>query len=223
MLSKTSLWVRDEESQRRQAIRQRIEKQKQDNIRWAKEQEADCVYVENEYISPANEEAQLGRVLSTVEFENKLRQLCPNLAFQHNPFNPQMKALYRLKNGVPQYLCAYHAGFLPEHSIVRTKTEMVWDPTQTQQPLKRSDLPKHEITSKGVVWDESKPRPGWKKIKKPAGELKRGWRTVLIKLVLEGLISPHQVEMTFGEPSSQFGKRAWAFRGKGRKEFELPW
>jgi hypothetical protein len=224
--TKTSQWVRDEQNIRLDKWRKEVERQKQQNIAWAKEQEADCIFVEDEYISPANAEKQLGKVLNTIDFENKLKLLCSKLTFRFNPFNPQMKALYIQKLGEPEYLCAYHAGFMPEHSIVKTKTEMVWDPEQTKKPLKRSDLPKHEfVPGKGIVFEPGAPRPGWKKIKKPAGELKRGWRTVLIKLVLEGILTPNQVERTFGEPTSAFGKRAWAYR-TGKKtgdNFALPW
>ena len=222
-MSKTSLHVRDEQNLRRDAFIKRVEKQKAEKIAWAKEQEADCVYVENDYISPSNAEAQLGRVMNTLELESKLKLLNPNLYFITNPHNPLMKGCYVQRNNKLDYICAYHAGFMPEHSIVKTKTEMVWDYEATKKPLARADLPKHELTPQGVKWDENAPRPGWKKIKKPAGELKRGWRTVLMKLVLEGLLTVNQVETTFGEPSSQFGKRAWAYRAKGRQEFAIPW
>lgn len=225
-MNKTSQWVRDSDNVKRTLYIQNLEKQKQDKIRWAKEQEEDCVFIDNDYISPANEERQLGKVMLTIDFENKLKSLVPNIQFQFNQFNPAMKAYYILRGNKLQYLGAYHAGYMPEHSIVKRKMEVVWDPKATEAPLKRADLPRSEwVPGKGIVWDETVVRPGWKKIYKPAGELKRGWRTVLIKLVLEGLLTPHQVEKNFGEPSSTFGKRAWAFHSGQRndKEFVMPW
>jgi len=224
-MSKTSLWVRDEANIKRSLYLQNIEKQKQDKIRWAKEQEEDCVFIDNDYISPANEERQLGKVMLTVDFENKLKKLVPTIHFEFNRFNPSMKAYYVRRGGNLVYLGAYHAGYMPEHSIVKRKMEMVWDYKATEKPLNRKDLPKSEwVPGKGIVWDETVTRPGWKKIYKPAGELKRGWRTVLIKLVLEGLLTPHQVEKNFGEPSSSFGKRAWAYHSGKRsdKDFVIP-
>lgn len=209
---KTSLHVRDEANLKRDAYIKRIEKQKQEKIQWLKEQESDCVYVEKDYISPANSDRQLGRIMNTLDFEKKLKLLAPDLDFIYNPFNPAMKAVYITRNGQRDYLGAYHAGFMPEHSIVKIKEEMVWDPEATRKPLQRADLPKHEfVPGKGIVWEEGAVRPGWKKIKKPAGELKRGWRTVLIRLVKENVLTPLQVDLNFGEPSSEFGKKAWAY------------
>lgn len=224
--TKTSQFVRDSKNIRKDKIRKEIEKQKQEKIQWCREQEADCVFVENEYISPANEERQLGKVMNTLDFENKLKTICPSLHFEYNIHNPQMKALYNIRKGVKNYLGAYHAGFMPEHSIVKIKEEIVWDPNATQMPLKKADLPKYELDpKKGIVWEEGAIRPGWKKIKKPAGELKRGWRTLLIKLVYENLLSPLQIEKTFGDPSSDFGKRAWSYHSGKKKgpEFAIPW
>lgn len=211
------------ENQRRDAFIKRVEKQKQDKIKWLKEQEEDCVYVKEDYISPANGERQLGKIMETLAFENKLKSLIPNIHFEYNWFNPQMKAIYILRNNVKNYLGSYHAGFMPEHSIVKTKDEIVWDPEQTKKPLKRADLPKSEwVPGKGLVWEEGVIRPGWKKITKPAGELKRGWRTILIKLVYENLLTPLQVDVNFGEPSSLFGKKAWSFHSGRKPENVIP-
>lgn len=224
-MSKTSQWVRDSENVKRDNYLKSVQKQKQDKIDWLKEQNADSVFVEEEYISPANSERQLGKVMNTLDFEKKIKSLVPNLHFETNPHNQVMKALYILRNGAKHYLGAYHAGFMPEHSIVKIKEELQWDPEATKTPLNRADLPKSEwVPGKGLVWEEGVVRPGWKKVKKPAGELKRGWRTILIKLVNENLLSPLTVDVNFGEPSSLFGKKAWAFHSGKRadKEFIVP-
>ena len=218
---KTSQWVRDEQSQRRDAWRKAYEKHKQEKIKWAKEQEEDCVWVENDYISPANEERQLGRIMSTKDWEDRVRKLVPSAHFEHNPFNPSMKALYILKNGKKDYVCAYHAGFMPEHSIVKVKEEVVWDPAQTDKPLGRVSESSYTKTDREVRFDPNVLRPGWKKIKKPAGELKRGWRTPLIKLVLSGFLTPSQVEKEFGEPSSLYGKKAWAYYSGRKTDYQM--
>lgn len=222
-LSKTSQWVRDTDNVKKDAIRNEFLKHQQQKLEWAKEQVQDSVYVENDLISPANEESQLGKVLNTLDFENKLKRLIPNLYFETNKHNDKMKALYILKNNTKEYLGAYHAGFMPEHSIVKVKEEMVWDPEQTNKPLNRADLPKWNYTNGGrAIEFESAERPGWRKRKIPAGELKRGWRTILIKLVLKGLISPEKVEINFGEPSSYWGKRAWGYYSGKQKGYTMP-
>ncbi len=210
MSERINLIIKDSEYQSRNKVRKSVEQQKQDAIQRAKEQEADCIYIADNDFSPANFEAQMGNMLHSEKFEKMLLKLNPNLVFEYNPFIPGMKYMYlRLPNGEKQKICPYHAGFMPEHSIIKCKEEMVWDYDATEKPLERTDLPQHEwVPGKGYVFNGIP--PGWKIIKKPYGEAKRGWRTVLIRLLLLGHISITQLDQTFGQPSSKFGQRAWA-------------
>lgn len=217
----TNLVIKDTDKQifdKADFLRKKHEEEKR---LWALEQEKNCIYLENENEDPSNIQQQLGKFMLTPEFEKELLKILPSLKFEFHPTNPLMKALYHISGEEKKYICAYHADLLPEHSIVKVKKEIVWDPDHTQ-PLKRSDLPKHQwVQGKGYVF-EGIP-PGWKEITIPWGELKRGWRTVLLKLVKEGLMTVTQAE-TFGTPTSKFGQKAWSYHlGKQvGKEVAIP-
>lgn len=209
-----NLVIKDTEALKKEALDNKIKKHHDEKVGWLKQQLAHCVYIENENEDPSNIPQQLGQMMTAKDFEDKLIKLIPNLKFEYNPVNPKMKALYHIKGEKKEYICSYHADIMPEHSIIKIKKELVWDPDQ--KILKRSELPKHQwVAGKGYVF-EGIP-PGWKEVKVPWGELKRGWRTVLIKLVKEGLLTIPQAESFNGSPTSQFGQRAWAYH-LGKRE-----
>lgn len=223
--TKTSQWVRDTDNVKRTQWALEIEKQKQNKIQWAKEQEADCVFIEDNKLDPSNVQRQMGKPLTPNQLEEKLIKLNPNLHFEVNPFNPKMKALYLLNGTEKDYICSYHNELMPEHSIVKVKKELVWDHKQTEKAIPRPETGTYEWVDGKMVFDNTKPRPGWKIIKKPYGELKRGWRTVLLKLVLRNLITVQQAETEFGMPSSEIGQRSWAWNLEKKKDPDLamPW
>lgn len=200
----------------------RVEQQLQDRINWMKEQEKDTIYVENELIDISNNERQLGRPFLPSELEKRLKKVNPNFHFEVNWRNNEMKALYFIKNGKKEYIGSYHNCLMPEHSVSKVKYELVWDYKATQKPLERKDLPKHEwVPGKGWVFDPNAPRPGWKVLKKPNGEYKRGWRTLLIMIVLKGYAQWWEIDKVFKEtPSSLFGQRAWAYHRGDRSPEE---
>lgn len=144
--------------------------------------------------SPANAERQLGIPLFAATLETKLKQLIPNLHFEYNGFNSRMKAMYLLVPGQEkEYLLAYHSTPMPEYSIFNYKEEEYWDGTEH---ISRKDFPKSELQANGK-WEFDGPRPGFKRIKRPWNEATRGWRTILIKLIQRGLVSPEIIERTF--------------------------
>lgn len=206
--TRSNLVIKDTDALIKDRRDAKLKKHLEEKQKWMEEQLKHCVFLENEKEDPSNIQQQLGEMMTGPELERRLKLLIPNIHFEFNPFNPLMKALYHTKNGQKEYLGAYHADIMPEHSIIKIKKEIVWD-QDYNEPLKRSELPKHKwVEGKGYVF-EGIP-PGWKEVSIPWGELKRGWRTILIKLVKEGLLTVTQAE-SFGNPSSTFGQRAWAY------------
>lgn len=207
-MSAHNLVIKDTEALIRDKADFLLKKHQEEKENWAKHQLQHCIFIENENEDPSNIQQQLGIMMTSTELEKKLLKFNPNLKFEFNPKNPLMKAIYHIRGEEKEYICSYHADIMPEHSIIKIKKEIVWD-EDYKQPLKRSELPKHKwVQGKGYVF-EGIP-PGWKEVSVPWGELKRGWRTVLIKLLKEGLITLPQAE-SFGNPSSKFGQRAWAY------------
>lgn len=158
---------------------------------------AQAALIDDKDLAPTNAERQLGQVMWPHEFEPRLKSLVPNLHFEHNSWNPKMKALYLIHpDGTKEYLQAYHNSPMPEYSIFNTREEEIWDGTPH---ISRQDLPKGEIQADGsYAYDSTAARPGFKKIKKPWNEITRGWRTVLLRLLGPGLITINQLETVFG-------------------------
>lgn len=172
--------------------------------------------------SAANPEKQLGRSLSTEKFEALLTKVSPKFRFEHLPLNMTKKALFYLRGADKYYICSYENGLLPEHSVLRRAEEMVRDFSvggTDSKPIQRADLPKHEfVPGEGFVWDPAQVQPGFQKIEIPWGELYRGWRTVLLKIVQTRIATPTQVEAVFGADDSA----AWSTH-TGKQKHELPW
>lgn len=195
---------------------------------WVLEQIKDSVYVREHEISPANSERQLGRYMTSAEFEQRLKKKFPNLHFEVNPFNPTKKALYVIDRRGKTYICSYENGFMPEHSIMKIKEIEVPDLDILRQKdpvrhglghIERKDLPKSEFDPKqGFIAVSTGLKPGFKKVAVPWGEVVRGWRTVLVKLVLANVTTPAEVEAIFGAAN----RREWA-EHMGKREKTLPW
>lgn len=166
---------------------------------WCEDEERRCVAVEDsDMVNPANYEQQLGRPMSSDELERRLAKLLPpNIRFIPNPWIHDKRAVVRLlPAGGFETICPYDAGFMPEHEV--RKADVTWIRDRFQTHLERKDLPKHEVVpGVGTVW-ESNDRPGWKKVVKLGHTLRRGWRTVLVRLVQSGLLTPTTAERAFG-------------------------
>lgn len=219
------------------AERQAFEQYQQQVKAWVSQNLALSASVEEYDISTANAERQLGRTMWASELEARLKKLSPGLLFEVNPTNPSMKAIYKIRDGKKVFVCAYHNGVMPEYSIMRVRTTMERD--YNTWSVDRKDFPKAEAVPSGIykkvnaagdletvpAWKfpEDTVLPGWRKIQIPWGEAMRGWRTVLVRLVMDGLVSPEQVERVFS-PSDRaswaglLGKRTIrdqrAFRGR---------
>lgn len=179
--------------------------------------------------SPANVQRQMGRKMSVAEFEAKLAQLnIPNLLTEVNPQNPTKKALYQIRDGNRVYLMAYENSEMPEYSIFSVKQNKFWN---GERQIDRKDLPtplsyelRDVIDNDGVnlgqvnipVYDPDAPLPGQAVIDEPWHEVLRGWRTILGRLVEDGLVDASRVIAVFGDAE----RESWAVR-MGRRDNNL--
>lgn len=130
-----------------------------------------------------NSDAQLGRRLTTSHFMSKLRRINPDFFLEPHPLGvncpqPNVKKYFQTKAVL--YLT------LPDGT------------RETIMPMENDWMPEWSIMSSTEV---QKPDPGgstaWVKSKVPKNEIKRGWRTVLIRLLIKGLVNITAVEREF--------------------------
>lgn len=153
----------------------------------------------------SNAEERLGKPLMPAEFERRLSKLNSNLFFEVIPENTTHKRLSVLDQRGKHFVCVYPNSLIPERSIAKLREMEVPDPTFTH--LDRKDMPS----------DPTAMKPGWRKVVIPWGEAKRGWRTVLVRLIQTGLITPLQAEEEFGADQTP----EWA-QYTGRTGFTTP-
>lgn len=191
------------------------EKHAADVAAWIAEEEKRAVLVEDTMlINPASFDQQVGRPITSAELEMKLGKILPpNIIFISNPFVRDKRAAVRvLPNGARETIVPYEAGWMPEHSVFDVKVEWIRDKSITHFTRKDMAKSSYEITPSGIMWT-SDHRPGWKKVIKLWNEKKRGWRTVLIRLVQNNLMTPTQAERLFGSDdrvqwANAMGKRS---------------
>jgi hypothetical protein len=174
--------------------------------------------------NPTLIDRQMGQKLTTEELEKKLKKVNERFFFEHIllPDGTTHKTCKRLVVRMPhgkETVCVYSIGAVPEFSVHKVCEEVVVD--MTMKAVHRNDLPKHSVGNLEVETDPNSPDygntrgeaykfhgdiPGVKKIKVPGGELIRGWRTVLARIVGEGYATPTKVEQVFGSSD----RLAWA-------------
>lgn len=212
---------------------------------WATSQLAQGKVLEDN-INVVNPEAQMGKLLWPAQLERGLNRLIPNLLFEVHPKNPSKKCLFQVREGQKHFLLAYENGPMSEYSILKGVVKYIPDPEFMRMgkdgPHVHVDRSKVHGEAIGntklqdmlntMGWDKTlaelqkrnqdipdSERPGFKKVVQPGREGLRGWRTVLAKLVMEGLLTPTQAEKEFG-----FGEgAAWA-KHTGRLQVNsVPW
>ena len=199
------------------------EKHKQQLIDYTKEEMSHLVFLEDKLIDPTNNEKQLGTPLTSQELEKKLSTILPsNITFIDHPWNPTKKAIVRVNafNSL-ETICPYERGFMPEHSVMQLVEKEVADVDvlARRKSISRKDMPKSEfVPGQGFVFDPTVTRPGFKRIKQVGREVKRGWRTVLLKLIHEGLVTITEVEKVFTPDVTA----SWQ-QHTGRRNNNLPW
>lgn len=189
--------------------------------------------LENPDVDPTNPERQLGRSLHHTEVEKRLTRLNPNLVFTPHPQNSTKRCIYlKHPTGELSYLFVCEAGNVPENSImtIRQHDELTPEALRPGWKVQKADIPKHEvipheITDDGevkrvgsVVFDRGALLPGRERLESAHNELVRGYRTVLLRLILGGVITETGAEREFGSQN----RSSWA-AGLGRRTKVTPW
>ncbi len=197
------------------------EKQREQMAAWVEQQTKNSIFLEDEKTNPANALARIGKAMLAGELEGKLKKLNSSLHFEYNSFNSTKKMIYLVDRRGKTPLFPYEAGVMPERSIMNTKEEMV--PVEdiyesTTFKMNRKDLGKQTWDEKKQEFVSDTPNPYLRKVLIPWSEKTRGWRTILIKLVIAGAITPKQAEDTFGSHNT----REWQ-NSLGKAKHNLPW
>ncbi len=159
------------------------------------------------HVARISDPGRLGTPLWPHQLEERLKRLNANLVFEVIDLNPTHKRLSVVDQRGKQAVAVYENSLMPERSIPRLRELEVPDPSWDHSKTKRTDF-STEVTAI---------RPGWRKVTVPWGEAKRGWRTVLVRLIQAGLITATQAETEFGSDETPEWRQ---YTGKG--EFTTP-
>lgn len=171
------------------------------------------------------EEKAVGRVFTEKEFEKKLLRCNPNFRFFRGKYDTSMKYIGVQTPDGMEYATCYPADFIMEHSLMKVVEEPVRDfsignPHLDNSPrISRKDV--EEAIDKARKNGEPVQRTqamGWKILKRPDIEVSRGWRTVLLRLLMDGWVTLAAVEKEFGFSDD----RNWQEK-TGRRQQTLPY
>lgn len=141
---------------------------------------------------------RMGKALAATELIKKLEQLSYYIKVERHPQKSNMWVVYNITANGKKYVSAFEDGIVPERTIMDTKTTLDVDPsslTPSWRPGKYSDVKKVN----GVIEvDETQARPGLKSYTNPWHIIKMGYRTILLRLMAEGLVTKSKVELLFG-------------------------
>lgn len=136
-------------------------------------------------IVATNYQAQLGRAMTSTELEKRLLRINPSFIFIVSTADPTKKGLYlQVPVSVDhpkglRFICGYENGFMPEFSLIHTRDKRIPDP----------DNPLEWITVQEAYKET------------------RGWRTVLFRILKEGLATEPQLERLFNISSGRSSQR----------------
>jgi len=207
--------IHTEETTRKTAPFAKREEYREKIQEWINRETRYAMYLEDETSGYADPEKRLGKPLSTEKLEAKLKKVNPKLAFEFNQFNSTKKAVYLVDSRGKRFICAYENMVMPERSIMKVREIEV---PENVEHIDRKDLgPVELIPGRGFV-PKNGVNPYIRKVRTPWGEHIRGWRTVLIKLVQEGVATPTQIERAFGPDNT----KEWQAH-LGKAQVVLPW
>jgi hypothetical protein len=189
--------IKDTDVLKRQGYFQKVERTRDIAFGAGKRETRNASLVENPKTSVANPEHQLGRKLTSTKFMQLLNTINKDLVLDPHPalLAPQDSAYYKLNfdkavlnlsiGGKKMYLFVCEGDFMPEWDTMDTNTAKIPD---------------------------GAPDGPWKDVRIPWHVVKRGWRTVLIRLIHKRIITVTDAERVFG-----IGKReSWKIlTGKG--------
>lgn len=143
--------------------------------------------------------AQMGRPLSSAEVRRRLHLCCPNLIFERALRYPELTGIYIMRDernpagGWSKkkiHICGMPTdGVMPEFSVLHKTKKKVANPDILGQKIDRDAVK-------------------WKEVETFADET-RGWRTVLIRLLHQKIITRHEVDKHFGWNPSRDSEK-WA-------------
>ena len=206
-------------------------------IDWCQFQVTNCPIINRDGIDYSQLHNQLGRAMSAADLEQKLLRINRGFRFIQHPLKTDIKGLYIVRgqlsvelNPTPnlEYICAYHATVMPERSLMKTKIIEIPDPDYFtgRTPIERDKLPAHERVvdrdspfGYGYAFDPDAPRPGFKYVEQGYGEERRGWRTVLLRLVVNNFVALVDIEREFGHDQ----RPEWAYWTGRRPTAEHVW
>ena len=198
--------INDTERVERLVAQRAIDQEREDAVNYALLVEEQSVNLKDLENNPTIVGRQLGQQMTHQKFEEKLNKINPNFTFRDHPSKADKRCLFHNQKG---FLFVYEAGLMPEFSIRDSQEQTVYDPG-FKNFISRGDLPKservpHEFNPDGtlktlgkVIWEPGAIQPGFKKQDTLWREIKRGWRTVLSKLVFQGYLTVGAVEREFG-------------------------
>ncbi len=187
------------------------EKHLYDSRAYIKQQLENAVYLNSNNTNPCLVEKQLGNSLTPEQFGAKLKKLNPSLKIETHPTNPSKICIYYNNGTTREYITVCENILIPEHSIMCVKEEEVPD-TDIMRKRTIGGVTVNHIDKRDLVSQNNGCAPGFKKVKIPWSEARRGWRTVLCKIIDHGYVTPTDVEIVFGSDNTPQWKRQM---GKG--------
>lgn len=151
--------------------------------------------------------AQLGKPMNAWEVMRKLKKCNARLHFEYSKSDPRKIGIYvrqteRNDAGTEietaRHICGMEAGIMPEFSVLHKKRKQVANPDIFAPFTDNPKDPRNRIDRDAVKWKE---------IDTFADET-RGWRTVLVRLLHQRLITEADVTKHFGWTPSK-DSRKW--------------
>lgn len=212
--------VFDERSLRRQQVLAKRERQRAEAAQYAKDIMAQGRLVG---ATATDMEHQMGRSMSHQLFEAAAKRLAPNnIHCEAHPTKPGMRCMWwKMPDGTRALISPYEAGQMPEFSLLEEIIEEQADPDVLggKVVVDRKDLPPikgwdleyddetGDVRGEGYLFDQAQTQPGILRYRRPGMEIRRGWRTVLSRLVHPlRYVSPEAIERVFGTGE----REAWA-------------
>ncbi len=207
-----------------------VEFARHQTLQYLIEQEQNCPTIsQSDGVDLTEKGQQVGKSLLHATFERKLKKLVPALIFKDSP-NPKLRSVFiKYPGGHLEYITCHPRGIIPEHSIMRKITKEVLDPAFVASKNKTIDRPSPEDHVE--VEDETSPfgyrlefnpnmkRAGMKYVPQGFGELERGWRSVLLRLIVNQHTTVDAVERVFGSDH----RAEWAYATKKRTDAQPTW
>lgn len=213
MLVKDSQWLE------KAAAQAQLESYRAQILAWAQLEAENCKYLLDEKTDPTFIPRRLGRPMHHEKLEGKIKKLVPGMKFIWGPLSDVIgtkKMVLYGPQGEVRWECVYNTGMMPERSILARKTRDVLD--TNLKTWSRKDLPKYEfVPGEGYRWDPDAPPPGFKRVEEPHREVRRGWRTILLRLIVESIVPLTAVERVFGSDSTP------EWHGHTRGQVTRPW